>query len=188
MIYVVVSLLAAVLAGLLIKYLFLRQFEVGGSSRLLRIVIVILLSAGIALTVSSSILLNKKMASRFWPTDNGRVISSEIVGGTTYRPQIIYEFKAGGKTIRDTSDLGAPGFGGKNTRLEVAEASINQYPPNAEVTVHYDPDDPSDSVIRLSLGWDNLGKLGLGMTLILVNLIVMMSFKRNSNPTRQRID
>jgi len=183
-----VSLLIAVSVGLIIKYLFLRGFDLDGSSKILRAIIVILLLGGIVLTVNSSLAVKEKLADRSWPIAKGVVLSAEIVGEKSSRPQIIYEYEAGGEIRLDTSDLGAPGFGSRWSRLEVAAATIDQYPPGSDLTVHYDPDNPGDSTIRLSLGWDNLGKLGLGMTLIIVNMVVMLSFRRKSITSNKLID
>lgn len=186
MIVALVNLGIAASIGLLLKYLFLRRFQLDRPLGITRTIVFILLLAGVILTGYSSTILHEYGARREWPTTNGKVISSEIAGGASSRPQVIYEFEVEGVTLRDTSDLDVPGFGSKRSQLEVAAAWIDLYPPGSDLLIHYDPDNPSESLIRLTLGWDNLGKLGLGMTLIIVNLIVMMSFRRSSISKREQ--
>lgn len=90
-----------------------------------------------------------------WPSAAGRILSTDIhervqsAGETgprrTYEPVVEYEFSLMGAPMRGNR----LSFGHKrfNTRRK-AEAVLGQYQPGAIITVYYDPQDPSQSVLE----------------------------------------
>ena len=63
-------------------------------------------------------------------------------------PAVKYEFKAGGRTV-DGTRIGIGDEGG----LDI-EATLKRYPAGAEVTVYYDPRDPTKCVLERDLTQD----------------------------------
>lgn len=89
----------------------------------------------------------------------GRVISSKVestVGGRInhHTPLVEYSYVVNGKNYRN--DVYGPDDN-KGTE-EWAQSVVGLYPPTAPCTVHYDPDDPQDSVISKR---PNSGTIGL---------------------------
>lgn len=117
---------------------------------------------------------NRKL--RTWPTALGVVTSSEIIGVRAYRPNIVYEYAVNGVTYHDSTSLNPPSFGNRNTREGEAEALSEEYPAGKQVTVHYDPQLPSRSRLRISPGWDIYGKMGLGGTLFGIAVFCLVGF------------
>ncbi len=104
----------------------------------------------IAMSSASGVLLYRSSyeasASRRWPTVEGRVIKSEWIQhrgkGCPYTINFSYGYKVGlqpliGNTFR---------FGGECYYAEVSYITSN-YPVGSEVVVHYDPNNPGNSVI-----------------------------------------
>ena len=94
-----------------------------------------------------------KLAGETWPTAPGRVTDSRVASHTSFRngrqiTQIAgvvkYEYQVMGQTYEsDKLGFGNAASGRKNANAKVAE-----YPAGTAVTVHYDPADPSKSVLE----------------------------------------
>ena len=91
-------------------------------------------------------------ASVAWPTVQGRVDRSKIEqrltkSGTFYRLALVYHYEVGGLYYEgDTVEFGSP----RVTAEELIERLAAKYPAGAQVTVHYDPDDPATCVLEMS--------------------------------------
>jgi hypothetical protein len=120
--------------------------------------------------------LHKAAAIQQWPSTAGTVLDSRVIGVRAFRPNIVYQYVVGGVTFRDSTDLDQPGFGGRNNKRNAAETIIALYPPGTRVTVHYDPEQPSVSLLRVSPDWSIFGKLGLGGFMFGVGLFLAVSF------------
>ena len=96
--------------------------------------------------------------AKSWVPATGRILSS---GVETRRhqfqgepetvknvPAVKYEFKAGGRTV-DGTRIGIGDEGGLDL-----EATLKRYPAGAEVTVYYDPRDPTKCVLERDLTQD----------------------------------
>jgi hypothetical protein len=141
------------------------------------------LALGLALGVAGVILVavqargvaeNRKL--RNWPTVTGTVISSEVIGIRAFRPNIVYEYVVGGETYRDSTSLNPPSFGNRNTREGEATALTEEYSVGREVLVHYDPQQPSNSLLRISPDWAIYGKMGLGGTLFGIAIFCLLGY------------
>jgi hypothetical protein len=109
-------------------------------------------------------LLRRIAACRRWPTVTGKVMSARIDSfteeddsdagrshrtprETTYSDaRIRYAFSVAGRDYQSTRRyLGRPVFsGGSRTAAKV----LAKYPPNAPVTVHYNPANPAEAVLE----------------------------------------
>jgi hypothetical protein len=91
-------------------------------------------------------------ASGAWPTVPGKVEWSRIErtprGHTTYfRLVIDYRYEVGGRDYEgDTVQFGPPRVTGQG----LIERLADKYTAGAQVTVHYDPDDPRNAVLETS--------------------------------------
>jgi hypothetical protein len=89
--------------------------------------------------------------TRNWSSVMGKVTSSMMEersdneGGTTSYPVVVYRYSAGGQTYEN--DKIAPGlqWGGTGAGRVVA-----RYPAGSSVTVYYDPQNPSVSILERS--------------------------------------
>jgi hypothetical protein len=90
----------------------------------------------------------KSMQSRGWTQTTGMVETSEIVqrsdseGGTSSYPHVVYTYQVNGQTLK--SDRIQPGgdVGGL-----VAYRIQKKYPAGMQVTVHYNPQNPTESLL-----------------------------------------
>jgi hypothetical protein len=134
----------------------MRSTDQAGDPRLLAGFGVVLGLVGVGLLGAGLWTIGRAVASRWWPTVPGVVVSSGVevhdgrndvdeVPVTTYHPALRYAYEAGGRRYvgeRITSgDFGS-------TDLEARRAVAERYPVAAAVTVHYDPDAPEDAVLE----------------------------------------
>ncbi len=110
----------------------------------------------------------KSQASKSWPTTQGSVVSSEVTAHrsrskkghhrTTYGANVRYEYTVNG--VQYSSDKIS--FGEYRTHSRgPAQATVDRYPPGAEVVVYYNPDQPEEAVLEP-------GKMGGIMILFIV--------------------
>ena len=84
-----------------------------------------------------------------WPQVKGKVLTSRVVEsisdkGTNYSAKVKYEYEVVG--VRYTSDRIK--FGARSLGKGSAVATWERYPAESEVTVYYDPEKPSSSVLE----------------------------------------
>jgi len=98
-----------------------------------------------------------------WPVTGGRIVSSTVehyrtrVGGarsgtltTFYEPVVEYSYRVNAREYHSTQ----LSFGGKAAGGEqVAQTKAAQYPPGADVVVHYDPKNPSNAVLDVKVAY-----------------------------------
>jgi hypothetical protein len=136
----------------------------------------ILSLVGVGLVVVNAGQIDRRLASRNWPTTTGTVIESEIGHGRAYAPIITYSYQIEGSQFTSVSDGRAPGFGGKRRRFDAAETIAEEYSPGSAVTVYYDPSEPKSSTLTPGPNWEDYGQLGFGATLLCAGLCVTIMF------------
>jgi hypothetical protein len=114
-----------------------------------RIVFLLFALAGVYLVISESAEIDQFLTIRNWPTAEARIISSKVEGKRAFYPEIIYEYQIGDKTYTGETDMGVPGFGTKANRLNVASTHVIRYPAGSTITIHYDPQNPSISFVKI---------------------------------------
>jgi hypothetical protein len=134
----------------------------------------ILMAIGLFLSIQYRRNMEKAKASRFWPSVEGEVISSQIThldedGADEYRPNIVYHYKVESREYEGH----AAAFGMEGAafrRRDSAERAQRPYPVGARVLVHYDPSNPSVSTIEAgNTGWA-LQNRSLGLVIALAGL------------------
>ncbi len=104
---------------------------------------------GVALLVYVSKELRMSRRSVEWPQAQGKVRSAKIVksrgeeGGTNYSAEIKYAYEVDG--VEYESDR--VHFGGGSSSQQVATDMVFKYRIGHDVSVYYDPDDPSIAVL-----------------------------------------
>lgn len=132
----------------------------------IRIVFFLLTLSGIFIVISESGEIDLFLVMRNWPTTEAGIISSRVEGKRAFHPEIIYEYRVGEKTYTGETDMGVPGFGTKANRLNVAATNVVQNPVGKIITVHYDPQDPSCSLLRIVPSYTVFILLSVGSLLL----------------------
>ena len=88
------------------------------------------------------------------------------LGSKNFRPLIFYNYDYEGTTHLGGSTVKVPGFGGSLNRWDVAREELARYPIGATITVHVNPDNPAESVVKPGPTWDIFGHQGLSAVLI----------------------
>jgi len=129
-------------------------------------------------------LRDRAAASIDWPTADGRITRSELErfrerGQTMYSADVAYEYALDGKTFG-----GNRVWFGDDARSSDPTAwrrAVERYPVGSGVKVHYDPDDPQESVLEPGLTWAGsviyflgLGFLALGGVIVLSALLPLL--------------
>ena len=120
--------------------------------------------------------LSHGLESREWPVTTGVVMEAKVEGTRAFHPVIVYEYTVEGTTFRDSSALNQPSFGGRRRRKEVAQTEKDQFSPGQDVTVHYDPRNPSRSNLGRVLQWSDYGRTGTGAVLFSVGLCFLLMY------------
>ena len=157
----------------LIGFLTLRR-AVKRLSVLLLLLGVLLVFAGVWLIATQSEMLVTTRQHVNWPTTEGTVVTSEVVGTRAFHPHIVYQYTVAGVTYRDSTALDLPSVGGRHTAYDAASWIVEQYPVGRKVTIHYNPDNPTESGIRVFPSWDVYGKLSVGAVVLIGGLILTL--------------
>jgi hypothetical protein len=136
----------------------------------------LLLVFGILLSYRETTRLEWYLSTARWPVVAGRVISAEVVGKRAFAPRVVYGYPVGDSVYRGETDLGVPGFGTKNVRMDVAEKTIADYQPEAIVMVHYDPSNPQVSRLRANVPWNVYVRLSTGVFGSLLGVAMFIVF------------
>lgn len=102
----------------------------------------------------------KAGASQGWPSVQGQIVTSEVKqsishdddGGqsVSYYPAVQYAYQVNGQGYMGKQISFGGTLGGNDPAK--AQAKLAPYPPNAMVTVYYDPAKPQDAVLERSSG------------------------------------
>lgn len=150
---------------------------------------VIVIVAAILLVVSAIFVvyqlndIHNSLSRRNWPHTTGNIIASQLTGGELFRPRIMYTYQVEGRNYRDSSHLHAPGFGGKGQRRDAGMHILASYPSGSSVIVHYNPDNPAESVVLASVRWDEYAKLGFYLSLFFIAAIIVIPCPRQRSAT-----
>lgn len=126
-----------------------------------------MIAIGLMLILLNTARLQYALDQREWPATSGRILKSEIVHPQEASPLVEFEYTVNGVRYTVTTDLHFPAFGGRTSRLDAAMQVIAQYAPGQQVTVHYNPQNPAEAVLKAGPTWDIFGQIGLGLTLLL---------------------
>ena len=148
----------------------------------IRFILLSFVSVGVGMLFLGGRGLALGLRSRAWPTAQGSILSSQVdtqssSDGTTYAPKVTYAYEAGGG--HRSGSLVHGGGPVYISSQKYAQAIVDRYPQGAKVSVHYDPRDPSLSVLEPGIHWESLLLPGVGAGFFLVGLWVMVVMERN---------
>jgi hypothetical protein len=140
--------------------------------------LVTLIGGIIFITLAILQYMKAKKAEKTWLTVPGVVLNSDIKvhlsrsskGQTTknYEPQVSYQYQVQDQTFNGDR----LGFGSGSYGKSKANKKIAIYPQGAQVTVHYDPADPSKAVLETkAMGGGTF--LTLGIILMVMGVVAI---------------
>lgn len=152
------------------------------SSRMSLLLAVLFLLAGGLLVNSTANKFETYSNMSHWPEVSAEVVSSEVIGDRAFRPNVVYSYEIEGVTYVDSTDLNTPSFGGRNNRRAAADSMLSMYPVGLRIFVHYDPEKPAESRLKVSPPWSVYGQLSVGIVLMLLGVLAaMVSVRLKSN-------
>jgi hypothetical protein len=134
---------------------------------------------GLALTWLGAGRVQREWHHRSWPSVAGTVLDSRVAGTRAFHPVVVYEYRVGSVTYRDSTGLHQPSFGGKRKRYDVAVKAAAEYVPGMTVPVHYNPANPSESVLKISVYWADYGITGVGALLVALGVCLTIAMVRS---------
>ena len=161
-----IMLAGAVLLGWLIRLVSSLAVQPPMVAVWLKLTSIVIATASVNLAVISYGELVKALEHHSWPTADAVVVASKVVGDRAYRPSIEFEYKVVDSLYHATSDMNAPGFGGKRKRFEVAEAWVKEYPPGSTIHVRYNPNNPGQALTSSGPTWNMYAQTGLGLFIL----------------------
>ena len=159
-----ILILVAALSGSVVVGLATRRRRLIESKWMIGIALIFSV-CGIWLVVWNSGEILKARATKHWPTVTGSIFQSEIIGSRAIRPLIVYTYRVGEVEFLDSSSLGVPSFGNRRIRLDESQKLTAEYAPGDTVTVHYNPDNPRQSLLYAREDWAEYMRLSLGVIL-----------------------
>ena len=142
---------------------------------------IVLIVAGSTLMATDIEQLREYRNRRHWPTATATIIVSTVVGERAFRPNLVYEYSVDEVVHTDSSFLDMPSFGGRRSRNDAAEKKASEYPVGTEVPVHYNPNNPAESHLKITPPWSIYGQVGFSGFLIALGLVAgVAGFRRKT--------
>lgn len=151
-----------------------NQTRLRSTSRISLIIAVVLLVCGGLLLNTTASRFERYSVMSHWPETQAVVTASGVIGDRAFRPNVVFTYQVDGTPYVDSSDLAMPSFGGRNNRREAADTMASMYPVGAAVTIHYDPDNPSDAKMKVSPPFSVYMQLSVGIILIALGFLAGM--------------
>jgi len=156
----------------------------GSTRKIVSVALVLLFFLGLGLIFVEGQTIDRFIQIREWPTAEAKIVSTEVAGTRAFHPVIGYEYWVDGTKYLGETDMGMPGFGSKAYRKSNSERIISDYPPGTRVPVHYDPENPSQSMIHTAVHYSTyllitIGTLFYGSGLFGIMQIFVKWFRRD---------
>jgi len=147
------------------------------------ITFVLFIGGGLFLLVMAFLQYSKaKKAATEWQSVQGVVQDSELSirhtrssrGTSTaqYSPKVTYQYQVNGQSISNDSIA----FGNSNMPRKKAEEKLAEYPKGAMVMVHYDPNDPTKSVLETKVN-SFVTNVVVGILALVVGIVLAFILK-----------
>jgi len=153
----------------------LSRYTLSGWWRLSSLIV---LHVGVALILTNLGRLNVAIDRYDWPSAPGKVVSARLADSVNFVAVLDYSYMVGNHQYSGTTDLGAPGFGSKSKRFQAAETLINLHRAGDSLTVYYNPDKLSESVVIRNLPWFVYMQLFFGATVFMLGFGLLLLPKR----------
>jgi Protein of unknown function (DUF3592) len=115
------------------------------------------------------------LESRKWPAAPGVVTNARIKedrsdNGTVYWPEVWYRF-----TVNGEERTGNRAFYGGSTTRAFAWTLVRKYPIGTAVQVHYDPDNPKESVLEPGVQWPLVATMLVTLLFLAIGIFALRS-------------
>lgn len=120
------------------------------------IVCLLFISIGVGMLIKLVQQFGKLQQSKHWISTSGKITSSDLDAQvtteddgyqtTTYLAKVNFTYEANGNTYE--SDRVNIDYGMRTSNIRKQQSVVEQYPVGSNVTVYYDPEDPSQSVLE----------------------------------------
>ena len=169
-----IAIIMLICAGLaLVGGLILRRYTGFSRKPVMTLVAIVLSLVGIVLSIISWNAVTAEWTTRHWPQTTAVVTSSTVVGQRAFHPDIEYRYTVDDSVYAGVTDLHVPAFGGKRKRFDVAEKEAALYKAGDSIMVHYNPQNPSESLIHIGPTYDSYLQLALGLTLLMGGVFLL---------------
>jgi hypothetical protein len=120
-------------------------------------------------------ILDNAARSKEWPTVVGVVERSEVVtrrdkDGTMYSADVAYKYEVDQREYRSSNVSFGGGFSSSSSGW--ANKLVNRYPVGKEIDVHYDPEEPGNSVLEPGTNWTSYIVYGIGLLFLAIGVLV----------------
>lgn len=142
--------------------------------------IILLILAGSVFILNKSLdEINDFLDRREWPLIAGEITTLDIKGDKTREPIIKYKYVLDGKFYHGQSSFDTPLFGGTKSQQRVSMAILNEYSVGDTVIVHFNPNDYSKSVLKVTPYWSSFIQYSLALLLsaFMAALIINRMFR-----------
>ncbi len=118
--------------------------------------------------------------SQDWPAVPGTITVSQVTistdeDGATYYADVQYKYVVNDRWYTaDTVNFGEYGSSNRSR----ADKIVARYPPDSQVTVYYNPDDPDTAVLEPGLSWGSYFGFLMSLAFFIVPGIMLFSFIR----------
>ena len=112
-----------------------------------------------------------------WKKVEGKVVSFEIVGIKTREPEISYKFSVKDSLYTGRTNLHTPLFGSRKYQEQTARTISGNYQVGEKVMIYYNPENPKESVLKISPVWSTYMQLTFGVFIISIMLALLIPQK-----------
>ena len=148
------------------------------------------LVGGLILSIWGAREWQSALSSKDWPTVSGTVVHSELKkrlkarrpgqkshqSRTQFTPEIRYDYTVEGQSF--TGDRVSYGDYSSSNEAQM-KAVVAQYPVGKSVTVFYDPEDPSSSLLESGFGWTPVAISALGGVFAIVGGMTLLRTRQD---------
>lgn len=115
-----------------------------------------------------------KIETRNWPSADGTIVSSKVVGLKAIRPEIVYKYTVNDIEYDGITSLQMPPFGFRNGKRDISTKMVGLYNKGDTVTVKYDPEQHTLSYLSTRADVGIFLQLGFGMVLFPIGLCLSL--------------
>ena len=162
-----VTIIIAAIIGIIVG----KKRDLGFNNRWLTLFFTALVIAGVWLIVDQESQIIQGFHRRSWPMVRAEIINTRVTGERAYNPEITYLFQIDSAVFINKSNLHTPGFGRKRSRKQTSEIIVAGYKVGDYISVHYNPENPSESCLRAGPYWSEYMQLSTGILILCVALV-----------------
>lgn len=125
------------------------------------------------------------MNKKSWKRIKAKIISTDVFGKRTREPQIYYKYEIGDSTYTNESNLEPSFFGSTSYQDQTARRILGNYKSGDSVSVYYNPDNPSESALKIHPVWSTYIQFTFGIFVTSIILALMFTAKKDLKTGKQ---